>query len=412
MPVVTTDMEKPAGYWITLEGIQFHEGVDLHWMQAFPLGTYDHPIHGKIEMTPERAARFAQNVKLNVRGTELDIDYDHKEKDGRAAGWIKDAEAREDGLWIAVSFTDAAKAAIMTREYKYFSPEYVDAWTHPKTQVKHQDVLFGGALTNRPFLKDILPINMSEIVRLNQTGGNGVDRATMESIATRLGVQFGKETSDEDLMVAITVAASADPEPAGDGSGTGEGGETPPTGEQPPAGEQQTTQPIAASELADLKKLAETNPSIALLLKEREDAEQERQATAKRLAAIEAGNRLSEVKLQLSELKTGETALPPVVTNELQEILVTLPKALGDRVVNTYQQLLKVGLVQLGEATGGDRRASKGGETATKRFTDKVEALMKADDKLSYADAAIQASAEDEQLFEMYLTEQAEGVQL
>jgi hypothetical protein len=49
---------------------------------------YDHPIHGKIKFTTERLHTFAQNVKNKVRGTDLDIDYDHKAKtdEGRWLG--------------------------------------------------------------------------------------------------------------------------------------------------------------------------------------------------------------------------------------------------------------------------------------------------------------------------------------
>src|SRR5690348_2984540 len=97
-----------------------------------PLGTYEHPLHGKIDITPERIARFAENVRNNVREIELDIDYDHKANGGDAAGWVRQAEARPDGLWILVEWTKSAYGKIKERAYRYFSPEFVDEWTHPK----------------------------------------------------------------------------------------------------------------------------------------------------------------------------------------------------------------------------------------------------------------------------------------
>ena len=159
---------QKAGYWVDLSTHQFDESNGLHWIQAMPLGEYEHPLHGKIEITPERIQRFAANVKAQVRGTDLDIDYDHKAKTDEAAGWVKDAEARPDGLWLAVEWTKDALTKIKNKAYRYFSPEFVDSWTHPKTKQKYNDVLFGGGLTNRPFLKDILPINMSDVIL---TGG-------------------------------------------------------------------------------------------------------------------------------------------------------------------------------------------------------------------------------------------------
>jgi Mu-like prophage I protein len=150
-------------YFIDLRGVELSE-KDLTWLHAMPVGTYDHPVYGELTFTSERIERFADNVKKNVRQIELDLDYNHKQdasKGAKAAGWIKDAEARSDGLWIGVAFTDTARAEIEAGEWKYLSPEFQDEWTDAKGN-KYQDVLLGAGLTNRPFLKDLLPIAASE----------------------------------------------------------------------------------------------------------------------------------------------------------------------------------------------------------------------------------------------------------
>lgn len=150
-------------YFIDLRGVNLSED-DLTWLHAMPVGTYDHPVYGELTFTSERIERFADNVKNNVRQIELDLDYNHKQdasKGAKAAGWIKDAEARGDGLWIGVSFTDAAKAEIRAGEWKYLSPEFQDTWTDAKGNT-YKDVLLGAGLTNRPFLKDLLPIAASD----------------------------------------------------------------------------------------------------------------------------------------------------------------------------------------------------------------------------------------------------------
>src|SRR4051794_331314 len=156
-------MAQQVGYWSDLSAAQFDDDARVTWIQALPIGSYEHPTYGKIEVTPEKVQQLAANVASNVRETELDIDYDHKAKGGEAAGWVKNAEARQNGLWLAVEWTKNAYQKIKDREYKYFSPEFTDEWKHPKTQVVHKNVLFGGGITNRPFLKDILPLNMSEL---------------------------------------------------------------------------------------------------------------------------------------------------------------------------------------------------------------------------------------------------------
>lgn len=161
---------------IDLDGLKLAEG-EWTWLHTMPIGTYSHPKWGKIEFTQERLSRFADNVKNKVRGVDPDIDYDHKadlSKGNKAAGWVKDARADVSGLWIAVEWTPDGWKSVQNKEYRYLSPEFTDTWTHERTGVEYKDVLFGAALTNRPFLKDLLPITMSEVrpepeVRLEET---------------------------------------------------------------------------------------------------------------------------------------------------------------------------------------------------------------------------------------------------
>lgn len=134
------------------------------WIHAAPIGTYQHPVYGEIKLDNDKVIRMARNINTGVRGQDLDIDYEHKKRDGKAAGWVKKAQARENGLWLQVDWTDPAKQAIQNKEYRYFSPELADAWQHPQSGETYKDVVLGGALTNRPFLKGILPINLSEVI--------------------------------------------------------------------------------------------------------------------------------------------------------------------------------------------------------------------------------------------------------
>ena len=61
----------------------------------------------------------------------------------------------EDGQYILEE--------IINKEWKYFSLEWDDVWEHPDGIV-YEDVVMGGALTNRPVAKNIMPINFSEIL--------------------------------------------------------------------------------------------------------------------------------------------------------------------------------------------------------------------------------------------------------
>lgn len=68
-----------------------------------------------------------------VAGGEPPIDYDHQSDFGAvpgvgqrapAAGWIKEMQARADGIWARVEWTEAARRAIEAKEYRFLSPAF------------------------------------------------------------------------------------------------------------------------------------------------------------------------------------------------------------------------------------------------------------------------------------------------
>ena len=142
----------------TVTGHAFAEGPV--WLHAVPLGEFHHPVYGRLVFTRERLQRFADNIRRRIRGIDLAIDYEHGQdlaKGRRAAGWIVGAEVRADGLWLLARFTDEARREIHAGHWRYLSPDYQDEWTDARGQ-RWRDVLFGAALTNRPFLKELAPI--------------------------------------------------------------------------------------------------------------------------------------------------------------------------------------------------------------------------------------------------------------
>lgn len=132
---------------------------------------------GHLKITEQTIDNFIKNFKENVRGMSdesghpiLDIDYDHKEFNGKAAGWIVDLRKSEktlaDGRKVKVlegkpDWTPDAQEAIKKGEYKGYSIEF-DDWKNPETGKLYKDVLFGGAVTNRPYVKNMPAITLSE----------------------------------------------------------------------------------------------------------------------------------------------------------------------------------------------------------------------------------------------------------
>jgi len=355
-------MSQEYGFLVDLQGLSFDEGSPA-WIQAFPLGKWNHPVYGEIDVTPEKVTRMAANVKANVRGQDLDIDYDHKATTSEAAGWVKDADARTDGLWLSVEWTKEALGKIKDRAYRYFSPEYTDEWEHPSSKVKYKDVLFGGGITNRPFLKGILPLNLSEAFadepKVENTGGTLDTKKILELL------KLNEDATDEQ----VTTKLSELMEPV-----------------EPVAPVEPKTDP-------QVQALAESDPLVKGLVE--------------KIATLEAANRLSEVNLALKEVDEvdGSFAIAPATLAEARTIALEAPKAVGDKVIALLKEMKKTGVVDLREHAGGKGNStSNSGDTATKRFNDAVEKVA-TDRKLSYADAATAVSGEEPELFDEYRNE-------
>jgi phage I-like protein len=377
------------GYWSNLSSLQLADGeATKTWIQAMPLGRYDHPVYGEINITPDIVTQFAENVNNEVRGQKLDIDYDHKAYGGEAAGWVEKAEARHDGLWLFVDWTKKAYELIKEKAYRYFSPEYNDEWKHPKDEKTYKNVLFGGAITNRPFLKDILPINMSELF----TGATppappaptppdpskGGHRMDPKVLRATLGL--AEDATDEQVTAKLTELAAR----------------------PVPTIEPSTSTPASPEEvMALVQKLSdvEGNPALKALT-------ELVQAQQKQLSTMAHERHVQAVEIKLTELdglmKDKHLAVPPAVKNQLREILIKSPKQLGDQVFDAYKSTLELGLIDMTER-GWQRRGDD--KSPTTMYLTAIDEMMSANPKMTYATAAGRVASEQPQLAAQYREE-------
>jgi phage I-like protein len=125
------------------------------WLRLLPLGEVK-LVDGRppFEVTPESLTDMVG--AFGERGTDLVIDYEHQSLKGGqapAAGWIKDLEVREDGLWAQVEWTGKAQDYLKRREYRYFSPVLrID----PASRQPQE--LMNVALTNVPAIQGLSPL--------------------------------------------------------------------------------------------------------------------------------------------------------------------------------------------------------------------------------------------------------------
>lgn len=402
------------GYYADLRGLTFTESKS--WIQAMRVGNYSHPSYGQISFTADRLRRFADSVKNKVRGIALDIDYDHKAdptKGNEAAGWVEDAKVEGDTLYLCVDWTATAKQKIQEKAYRYFSPEFQDEWTDSQGTL-HRDVLFGGGLTNRPFLKDLLPVNLSELTFAEtKNEGKGMDLAKLRKL---YGLPEDGSQDDQILVRAQedrTAATSKGGNPP-DRTGTthapnnGAGDPQPKldgkTYDATTAGAVNPDGTPRTPDVLELSELAKKDPIIKLLME---------QATAnnKRLAELEAANKLSEIKVKLNEYRTGDKVVAPAILDEASKLLVALPVTMHEKVHAMLAEVRKLGeaaSVKLGET--GYSHADQASTSSVKLAEDKVDAEAKklfelnskTNKDYSMADAYVDAMAENPQLFTEY----------
>lgn len=121
------------------------------WYHVVPAGEF----RGRDGRGPYRLLSPGDVVEAFAAwGGDLCVDYEHQtltaaQKAGPvpAAGWVKAVEAREDGIWARIEWTETAAAALKAKEYRYLSPvfEYASATGEVR-------VLKMVALTNIPNL--------------------------------------------------------------------------------------------------------------------------------------------------------------------------------------------------------------------------------------------------------------------
>lgn len=137
-------------------------------VQLMQAGSFSHPRYGKFTITAEDLASFAESIRTAADGgAATPIDYDHsfaERGDSRAAGWIEPdtAVVEGDALWATVQWTLQAAIAIRDKEYRFISPEFSFAERDRTTgKLVKRPVLMAAALTNRPFLRDMAPVQLS-----------------------------------------------------------------------------------------------------------------------------------------------------------------------------------------------------------------------------------------------------------
>jgi outer membrane biosynthesis protein TonB len=415
-------VSQRVGFLVDVTGLTFDDASGS-WIQAMPVGTYVHPAYGDLTFSQERLQAFAASVNNKVLQKDLDIDYDHKARVDHAAGWVQQAQVRDNGLWLYVTWTPAAQQKLQDKEYRYFSPEFQDEWTDPKTGITYKDVLFGGGLTNRPFLKDLVPINLSEMVgdtmgNENGTGGSPpTDAENMTQMARLLGLSGSVTSADiaGALQTRLTdtgfqpqqVPPAPQPAPPVQPQNITLNVPAPQPAPAPPAVPPALPAPAPAPQPAP----PAVQPQLSDLLspiKLTDDISGDPVALAdvvrrqnERIQMLASATKLADAQskvVRFSDPQTG-IALAPAVRDLAIELLVKAPVHLSE----TVEKLLEA--VAHGKATvvlGELGRSSHGSGNTVKQFSDAIDKARASDAQLTYAEALEKVSRENPNLANAY----------
>ena len=389
------EVDKHFGWWVDLSKVTLSDTATgtASWVHALPVGEYQHPLHGKLDLSATKLAALAASVKTKARGIDPDIDYDHKEdpaKGHQAAGWVKDAKVEADGLYLHVDWTPDAVKDIKDKKYRYFSAEYTDTWTDPTGKI-HADVIMGGGLTNRPFMKNLMPVNLSELI-FTQPDEGGQDEVDGKKLRAALGL--AETTTDDEVFTRLGEL----------GQGLKDNLEkVTKLTEEKTALEAENAKLKAGDPPGldpELRKLVEASPAMAKLV-------ESMQAKDAELVKLQEGIKLAEVDKRLTELQTGKTfAIAPSAKEGLRALMLKMP-AEGMVALTEFLTAVTEGkaLVDLSERGYTGRRDPLSGDS-TVRFNDAIQAeiarLKEAGQPHDYGTAVENVSRANPRLFEEY----------
>lgn len=152
---------------INVEGYEF--SLDNKEVQLLREGKFVHPAYGEVLITESALSLMKKHFDAKVRGIDLSIDYTHDNDNGEkpAAFWIRSLEVKQNldgkgkGLFAKGEFTPKGAKLVAEKEYRYSSADFVIDYVAEDGK-HHPYVLRGGTLTNRPFIKNMNPIKLSE----------------------------------------------------------------------------------------------------------------------------------------------------------------------------------------------------------------------------------------------------------
>ena len=382
------DSKKRIAFPILLpEGMAFAEKtVELH---VVPTGKWDHPVYGEMEISSADIAEFVQNFKDKVRrDIPITAGHDNGMNGGElpAIGWFKELIDRGvKGLYAYVEWTEEGARLLREGAFKYFSPEFYETYSDPETGETPHNVLVGGALTNKPYFKELdAPVlAFSEPAIMNQFKESMDLKEILAKKAEELSadektfVREHKDELDADQQSAFaSVLEDAKPEDKPEDTPEDKPEDKPQGGDTPPVeASEKGMIKVSASEFAALKAKADEG--------------------ARAFAEVEAMKLITKVDTLIFSEKNTSGRILPKQKDAVVTFLKTLSEKQRDQFYNILGNLPKADASIFSEVGdgGGDLGTS---QSVYKKISSLANEKIKASEgKLSFSDALKQVYKEN-----------------
>lgn len=133
--------------------------------QILRCGEWRHPVYGKFVIKEKNIKNMMKHFDNNVRGVDIMFDEDH-DPQHKAVTVVKKLYQKGKGaaatLWGKMELTAKGAALFNEGAYRYISAEFSRNFRDIETGKSYSDLLLGGAVTNRPVVKGMEPIPLSE----------------------------------------------------------------------------------------------------------------------------------------------------------------------------------------------------------------------------------------------------------
>ncbi len=210
-PHIAVLSSQPGDHPVAVMALDLSADSD-GWQQLLPAGHFK-AVDGRPTEVPgghwfldETIARRLIE-RAEAAANDLVIDYEHQtlnsEQNGQpapAAGWFKDVQWRESGLWIRPRWTDRAREFIQNGEYRYLSAVF----PYDKTTGEPLS-LHSAGLVNRPGID-----GLQAVAALNARTPNRqetVMNEAMRKLLARLGITLANDADPTDEQCQAAAAA-------------------------------------------------------------------------------------------------------------------------------------------------------------------------------------------------------------